>query len=573
MAVAVKTAPENRPGSPPPNPATLSLLGVAYVVACLALLFKVLPDAWWAGWSSAGLTSYTLLGGVLLFCASVALACGLFYVGARLAGAQSVPGVRAGTFVGLCSLLLVLLITRWASLWVESWAYSANNKFTGEVVTAVLFGALLLLALRIFFSKGAQKAILDLEEAGWFSTTMYKANQGQIVRRGTVFGLLLLAGAGIYTLLLHNTLRRFGPDLALYIPFTGSVAVDSTGWQYDEDSFDGLPILDDNSIVPLADRSWVEIRYPGKTRLRVGQKLTVDAYKAGLKELIGSSDGGPRSVVLTSKDHARVLAALDKSPAEFLFEVNRVIHEEVEEILRKGVFPGADTAKQIRAIEKETDLADMTRVVTLIHREAEAHNARTKVALDIGQELDLPIAVLLVDRFAMKSVTAALNPKTHVKVALKNDSKLATGAIVTREEFDAEVERVKKAGLGQVPPRGEDPAAPGGPLRYASLTLLPSIQYTVPLLLIFGAMWFAWRAVNMPAFADFLIATEAEMNKVSWTSQKRLYQDTVVVLVTVFLMAVFLFVVDWGWKEVLQRLNVLYIPPAGKVEKIEQKKW
>ena len=40
------------------------------------------------------------------------------------------------------------------------------------------------------------------------------------------------------------------------------------------------------------------------------------------------------------------------------------------------------------------------------------------------------------------------------------------------------------------------------------------------------------------------IATEAEINKVSWTTRKRLIQDTTVVLVTVFLFTLFLFVVD-----------------------------
>src|SRR5262249_35164921 len=109
--------------------------------------------------------------------------------------------------------------------------------------------------------------------------------------------------------------------------------------------------------------------------------------------------------------------------------------------------------------------------------------------------------------------------------------------------------------------------------RYVSLVLLPAIQYTVPPLLILVALWFAWRMVNLPVFADFLIATEAELNKVSWTSQKRLIQDTIVVLVTVFLMAVFLFLVDWGWKLVLQTVKVLYIPPPSKQEAIEKKKW
>ncbi|NBO92928.1 MAG: preprotein translocase subunit SecE, partial [Planctomycetia bacterium] len=98
---------------------------------------------------------------------------------------------------------------------------------------------------------------------------------------------------------------------------------------------------------------------------------------------------------------------------------------------------------------------------------------------------------------------------------------------------------------------------------------------TVPLLLILGSIWFAWRVVNVPAFADFLIATEGEMNKVSWSTQKKLIQDTIVVLSTVFLMSVFLFVVDYGWKLILQPLGVLHIPKVSQEQQkqIEQKKW
>ncbi len=579
MAVAIKTPPENRPGSPPPSPATLSLLGVAYVVACLALLFKVVPDLWWGAWTRAGLTSYTLLGGSALFTLCVVLAGVFVALGSRLAGAQTTPGVRAGTFVGLCGLLLILLLGRWASLWIEHWAYAANNPFYGTVLTAVVTGGLLLLALRVFFTRGAQEGILAFEEAGWFSTNNYKANQGQMVRRGTIFGILLLAGAGIYTLLLHNTLRRFGPDLSINVPFTGGVAIEGYG--------DGLPYIADDAVVPPSAKSAVEIRYPGKTNLRVGQRISVDAYKAGLQELVGKDEAGPRSLLLPREARERILAALPKDPAILLDEVNHVIHKEVyEDVLGKGVFPGADTANRIRALDAEADIADKSRVVDFIHREADAHKGREKKPLEIGAELDLPIAVLIVDRFALKAVDAELDPKTHVKIALQNDAgksitgkddpalvaKFATGKVVTREDFDAEVARLKK-GVAFTPPRAEDAYPPGGPLRYTSLTLLPAIQYTVPLLLIAAALWFAWRAVNMPAFADFLIATEAEMNKVSWTTQKRLYQDTVVVLVTVFLMAVFLFAVDWAWKEILQKLSVLYIPPAAPTQKIEQKKY
>jgi preprotein translocase SecE subunit len=73
------------------------------------------------------------------------------------------------------------------------------------------------------------------------------------------------------------------------------------------------------------------------------------------------------------------------------------------------------------------------------------------------------------------------------------------------------------------------------------------------------ALWFAWRVVNYPVFADFLIATEAEINKVSWTPRARLIQDTIVVLVTVLIITTFLFFVDgfWGWFLSRRIINVL----------------
>jgi preprotein translocase SecE subunit len=52
------------------------------------------------------------------------------------------------------------------------------------------------------------------------------------------------------------------------------------------------------------------------------------------------------------------------------------------------------------------------------------------------------------------------------------------------------------------------------------------------------------------------------MNKVSWTTQRRLIQDTIVVLVTVVLMAFYLFSMDMVWKHVLswKPIGVLVIP-------------
>ena len=69
--------------------------------------------------------------------------------------------------------------------------------------------------------------------------------------------------------------------------------------------------------------------------------------------------------------------------------------------------------------------------------------------------------------------------------------------------------------------------------------------------------WFTFRMLQYPPFVEFLIATEAEMNKVSWTSRDDLKRATTVVLVTVALVAVFLFGVDWLWSNLLQMIGVL----------------
>ena len=75
--------------------------------------------------------------------------------------------------------------------------------------------------------------------------------------------------------------------------------------------------------------------------------------------------------------------------------------------------------------------------------------------------------------------------------------------------------------------------------------------------------WVLFRLLQYPPFVEFLIATEAEMNKVSWTSREDLYRATSVVLVTVTLMAVFLFGVDWLWSVLLQFFGVLKFGGGG----------
>jgi len=98
------------------------------------------------------------------------------------------------------------------------------------------------------------------------------------------------------------------------------------------------------------------------------------------------------------------------------------------------------------------------------------------------------------------------------------------------------------------------------------LVLLPAKKYTLTLFLAAVSLWFAWRVVNFPTFADFLIATEAEMNKVSWTTRRRLVQDTIVVLVTVFLLTMFLFIVDVLWFKILSNpyIHVLRVDTTAQ---------
>lgn len=99
------------------------------------------------------------------------------------------------------------------------------------------------------------------------------------------------------------------------------------------------------------------------------------------------------------------------------------------------------------------------------------------------------------------------------------------------------------------------------------LPLLPDVKYTLPLLLAAAGGWFTYRLVNHPRFADFLIATEAEMNKVSWSTRKQLVRDTIVVLTTVFIFTVFLFAVDYFWGWVLSREAVGVLPSQSVITK------
>lgn len=83
------------------------------------------------------------------------------------------------------------------------------------------------------------------------------------------------------------------------------------------------------------------------------------------------------------------------------------------------------------------------------------------------------------------------------------------------------------------------------------------VRIGIPTLAAVLGAWISFRLVNYPRFADFLIDVEGEMNKVSWASQQELYRATIVVLVTMFFLAVVLFVYDVFWQWLLKLIGVL----------------
>jgi preprotein translocase subunit SecE len=72
----------------------------------------------------------------------------------------------------------------------------------------------------------------------------------------------------------------------------------------------------------------------------------------------------------------------------------------------------------------------------------------------------------------------------------------------------------------------------------------PELRYYVPLALLAAGLWISFRIVQMPAFADFLISVEGEMNKVSWPSRSELFRASIVVMIVIFFLAFLLYGYD-----------------------------
>ena len=82
-------------------------------------------------------------------------------------------------------------------------------------------------------------------------------------------------------------------------------------------------------------------------------------------------------------------------------------------------------------------------------------------------------------------------------------------------------------------------------------------KYGVPVLILAVGLWLGYRIVNYAPFADFLIAVEAEMNKVSWPTQTELVRSSTVVIILILGLTVTVFVYDIVLRYLLWRIGVV----------------
>ena len=95
---------------------------------------------------------------------------------------------------------------------------------------------------------------------------------------------------------------------------------------------------------------------------------------------------------------------------------------------------------------------------------------------------------------------------------------------------------------------------------YPTLTIdwhvAPVTAYAASALVLIVGLWLGFRIVNLASFADFLIAVEAEMNKVSWPSRTELIRASMVVIVLMFGLTMVLFAYDMILTSLLKAIGV-----------------
>lgn len=78
------------------------------------------------------------------------------------------------------------------------------------------------------------------------------------------------------------------------------------------------------------------------------------------------------------------------------------------------------------------------------------------------------------------------------------------------------------------------------------------VRFLVPGGLLALGLWLCYRLVNIPKFADFLIAVESEVAKVSWPSAEEVFRSSAVIIFLIFALAAILAAYDLFWWFVLR---------------------
>ncbi len=89
-------------------------------------------------------------------------------------------------------------------------------------------------------------------------------------------------------------------------------------------------------------------------------------------------------------------------------------------------------------------------------------------------------------------------------------------------------------------------------LQATDIGLWPETMVPAGLFVALGILIF-WL-VNKPTIADFMIAAEGEMKKVSWSSKKEIAVSTFIVIVVVILLAIMLGLTDLSFQLLFQRI-------------------
>ena len=83
------------------------------------------------------------------------------------------------------------------------------------------------------------------------------------------------------------------------------------------------------------------------------------------------------------------------------------------------------------------------------------------------------------------------------------------------------------------------------------------IKYGIPGAVAVLGCWIAFRVIHFEKFAEFLIATETEVEKVHWPDRQHVQRASVVVIVTMLLMGGMLFLFDVIWRYVFSLIGFL----------------